>query len=85
MKNPATCYSKDDFNDFTDYIYNRCIRGMETIVRLRNGMTVSVCWFDEEGDDYAGFRSVHRDPWLIWNNDGTSITSRDLDIMETAW
>ena len=86
MKNPATHkQGRDDFNAFTMWIFEMIKEGRTPIVRLRDGRLIDVEWYDAEGPDYAGFR--HRRPesniHFCWNNDGTSITSRDFDMMET--
>jgi hypothetical protein len=85
MKNPATHASQDDFNPFTQWLYNAIKAGDEPKVILRNGEVVKVGWFTEDGDEYAYF--CHNDvggPYVIWYNDGHSLTSADFDMMEIA-
>lgn len=84
MINPSAYYSRDDFNEFTEVLYRRILEGETPQVRLRTGQTVTVSWFTEDGPEYEHFKSTDINGiYLIWNNNGTSVTSRDLDMMES--
>lgn len=84
MKNPATNATKDDFNDFTNHLLDEIEAGKKPLVMLRNGTIVPVSWYNEEGPEYEHFiyRDKSKNMYMIWENDGHSITSRELDIME---
>ena len=84
MKNPATCVNKDDFNSFTEHLFNTIMGGGRPLVKLRDGRIVPLSWFTKDGPEYEHFiyRNDDEDVYLIWNNDGTSVTSRRFDMME---
>ena len=84
MKNPATNTTKDDFNVFTEFLYNEIKAGRTPLVELRDGRVIPISWYDEEGPEYEHFcyRNKEHNIYLIWENDGHSITSRTFDIME---
>ena len=86
MKNPATCATQDDFNSFTTHLKNAINAGRVPRVKIRDGRIVPVSWFDKDGPDYEYFvfRDEAKNIYLIWNNDGTSITSDRFDMMELA-
>lgn len=82
MKNPATHRpSRDVFNCFTESLVTEMRLGRTPLVRLRDGRIVELYWFDEDGPEYEGLASSTAGNYR-WNNDGTSITSQDYDIME---
>lgn len=83
MKNPATNSSRDDFNVFTEHLFTEIIHGKKPLVVLRNGAIVEVSWYDKEGPEYEHFAYINGDTYMIWENDGHSITSRDFDMMHT--
>ena len=84
MINPSTYYDQDDFNEFTETLYSRILEGKIPKVKLRNGQTVEISWFSEDGPEYEHFKGIDVfKNYLIWNNDGTSVTSRDFDMMES--
>ena len=82
MKNPATHRpGSSQFNEFTRRILYRWEKYREpTRVRLRDGSIIDVTYFTDDGPDYASIACGS----LRWNNDGTSITSKDYDMMELA-
>lgn len=84
MKNPATHSSKDDFNSFTELLYMKLMDGKNVYVKLRDGRILKLEYFVGTGFDegYNYFCNTENGNYLIWKNDGTSITSRDFDIME---
>jgi len=84
MKNPATDRIEHDFNAFTQAIKDKYTKhGEKTTVRLRNGSYVDVYWFASDGPEWESLASDTGGCWR-WNNDGTSITSEDFDMMETV-
>lgn len=85
LKNPATNASKNDFNVFTEHLYCEIKMGKKPLVKLRDGRIVPLSWFDKDGPEYEHFiyRNDADNVYLIWENDGHSVTSRDFDIMET--
>lgn len=85
MKNPATYVTNDDFNVFTEHLYHKIKMGKKPLVKLRDGRIITISWFDKDGPDYEHFfyRPDAAGEYLIWNNDGTSITSDRFDMMET--
>lgn len=84
MKNPATAATKDGFNVFTEHLFQQIKRGRKPLVKLRNGLVVPISWFDKDGPEYEHFiyRNDADNVYLIWENDGHSITSRVFDMME---
>lgn len=84
MKNPATHIYRDEFNAFTKRLFKRLCHGETVRVELRNGNQVELEWFVEpDYDDGVGyFRSRNHNHYWIWYNDGTSIHSDTLDMME---
>jgi hypothetical protein len=65
------------FNPFTEQI----VKGTKKIVRIRNGMIVRPIW-QEPVDEHDNGCFQAKDWKFIWNRDGTSITSRDYDMIE---
>lgn len=88
MRNPATCATRDDFNSFTSHLRNAIKATRVPKVVLRNGLTVPVSWFADDGPEYEHFvfKGIigNTQYYLIWENDGHSITSSDFDMMELA-
>lgn len=88
MFNPATL-PRDTMNVFTNYVllYDKqgwplSSDGLSRWVKLRNGMIVRPKYQKAE-DEYCEDSFVVNDPFLMyWNLDGTSVTSRDYDMME---
>ncbi len=87
MKNPATMYTSKDFNVFTEYLISQIELGVKPMVKMRNGVILPISWFVGEKSDLGNNYFCHINEtsglYLIWNNDGTSIKSKDLDMMET--
>ena len=84
MKNPATHKPKrGEFNAFTQWMFDTIQEGRKPLVRVRDGRIMEVYWFDADGPEYEGFAS-DTGGCFRWENDGVSITSNDLDIMETV-
>ena len=82
MKNPATPRpSRDELNCFTQALVDEMRMGHTPIVRLRDGRLVELYWFDTDGPEYEGLAS-NTGGCYRWEHDGTSITSKDFDIME---
>lgn len=83
MKNPATNATKDDFNVFTEHLLEQIKAGKKPLVELRDGRVVPISWFDKDGPEYEHFiyRNEEVNVYLIWENDGHSITSRAFDMM----
>lgn len=86
MKNPATTATKDDFNEFTLFLKKEIEVGKSPLVLLRNGTIVPVSWFTKDGPEYEYFTYQNKDSntYMIWENDGHSIHSSSLDMMELA-
>lgn len=84
MKNPATHATKDDFNVFTLFLKEEIAAGRVPVVKLRNGLSVEIRWFTEDGPEYEHFifRDASRGVYMIWENDGHSVTRSDDDMME---
>ena len=86
MLNPATNKPKDKFNVFTLALKAKIEKGERALVELRDGRIVELEWFIGTGYDagieYFCFR--RNGIYLIWGNDGISITSNDLDIMSSV-
>ena len=84
MKNPATNCTRDDFNRFTQFLYNEIKEGRKPSVKLRDGRVVTINWFDKDGPEYEHFIHTNESEhvYLIWENDGHSVTSTDFDMME---
>lgn len=84
MKNPATTVTREDFNVFTEHLFSEIKLGKKPLVMLRDGRIVPISWFDKDGPEYEHFiyRDDHRDVYLVWENDGHSVTTRDFDMME---
>lgn len=85
MLNPATKPS-NELNDFTRYFAYMKEgwpgRTEEYWVKLRNGFLVRPV-FKKAEDEYCEDVFVTNEPFMMyWNLDGTSITSRDYDMME---
>ena len=84
MINPAT-QSQDQLNDFTNNI--RVIaRNLWRVdgnywVQLRNGTLVRPV-FEAAEDEYCEDAFYAEGYRYCWNLDGTSVTSRDYDMME---
>lgn len=83
MKNPATNPEPDGFNEFTRFLKEQIDAGIWPLVQLRDGREFYIDWYTGDGPEYEHFyyKDSDRKIYLIWNNDGTSITSRDFDIM----
>jgi hypothetical protein len=78
MRNKAMFMTKDDFNEFTLELRHRT----PTLVTLRNGKKVTVVFEKDKYDEDSEW-SFHTANWsMCWNNDGSSITSDDFDIVE---
>ena len=84
MKNQATVKQVDKFNAFTRFLFNAIKQGKAPLVRLRDGRIVSIKWFTEDGPEYEHFLCDDGDMYLIWDNDGVSITADRFDMMETV-
>ena len=84
MRNPAAYASRDTFNPFTEMLLSRIQNGERVWVKLRDGRISPIDWLEEIDDDspYSHFFYKSGTVYFIWNNDGTSITSTDFDIME---
>ena len=85
MLNPATNVTQDDFNKFTRMLKKKLLANEKVVVELRSGHEVELEWFTEDGPEYEHFCFRKPGTYLIWNNDGTSITSDDFDIMGDAY
>lgn len=79
MMNPAT-RSQDELNPFTRIISEG--EG-KFLVKLRNGTMVMPKFFPAE-DETCSDSFMTEDINYCWNLDGTSVTSRDYDMMETV-
>lgn len=76
MLNPSTNrLPQNEFNHCTTAL----IAGFRT-VRLRNGTEVKARAFRYTGDEEMFIWAPNRT--MMWNLDGTSVTSNDFDIME---
>lgn len=82
MLNPATHLQRDQLNMFTQVIADRWLDFSDkTFVRLRNGTIVQPIFKPAE-DHTCEDAFFTEDYNYCWNLDGTSITSRDYDMME---
>lgn len=81
MLNPATNKPKDKFNVFTRYLKDQLDKGVKVKVELRDGRIVELEWFESKSEGCAYFCYTQNGCYLIWENDGISITSQDFDIM----
>jgi hypothetical protein len=83
MKNPATHRpANTEFNKFTKHLRHSIANNKVPTVKLRNGFYVDVTWFTADGPEYEHFKSIGTSYPMIWNNDGTSVTSDDYDMMK---
>ena len=81
MINPATC-PRNELNSFTHLIVEYDVLGWAgRWVKLRNG-TVARPVYKEAEDDTCEDCFFAEGYKYCWNLDGTSITSRDYDMME---
>lgn len=83
MKNPATTSRREDFNVCTQSLKDLLDVGQRALAELRDGRIVELEWFDAEGPEYEHFCFRKNGAYLIWENSGHSITSRDFDIVGT--
>ena len=81
MLNPATHYDRNRPNDFTNMIIINQRYGVKTLIRLRNN-TMVFPFFKEAEDETCSDVFATEDWKYCWNMDGTSVTSRDYDMME---
>lgn len=82
MKNPATHTSRGELNEFTQYIHDTWVDfSQKTFIKLRDGTIVQPIFVPAEDEtcEDAFFTEDYR---YCWNLDGTSVTSRDYDMME---
>lgn len=79
MINQAMFQTRDQFNEFTVSLRALCKQDNGYRVQLRNRDILQV-YFEPETDQHSAmFRSAS---WnLVWYPDGSSCTSRDLDIV----
>lgn len=86
MKNPVTNRNCDDFNEFTEMLREQCKNGGFVRVKLRNGDETNIKLNFGQGlvRSYDFFCSEDLGRMMIWENDGTSITSYQYDMMETV-
>ena len=81
MINAAMFASRNDLNEFTAHLKSECEIVGSILVRLRNDTMVMVQFTPENEEDCvsAGFHTAN---WsMCWNLDGSSVTSRDFDIV----
>lgn len=79
MINQAMFQPRNQFNEFTVSLRTLCQQGDGCRVQLRNQSIFKVHFEPETDRHEAMFRSEFWD--LVWNLDGSSCTSRDLDIV----
>jgi len=82
MKNWNLIRSKQTFNEFTTALRHNIERDGPVLVELRDGTKVVVQNGTPEEllENQIAFRT--RDFRRIWNADGSSVTSENLDIIE---
>lgn len=82
MLNPATHLQRNELNSFTRFIADQWLDFSDkTFVRLRNGTIVQPL-FTPAADATCEDAFFTEDYKYCWNLDGTSVTSRDYDMME---
>jgi len=82
MLNPATNATQDDFNKFTRMLKKKLLANEKVVVELRDGRYVELEWFVGTGfDEGIEFFACRNGSYLVWQNDGTSMTNDDFDIM----
>jgi hypothetical protein len=82
MKNPATA-DRNALNSFTMVVGLIAEQGWpaDRFIRLRNGNLVQP-EFNPAEDDLCEDSFIVTEPMMYWNLDGTSVKSRDYDMME---
>jgi hypothetical protein len=72
------------FNEFTLMLKEKCEKEGEVLVRMRNGNWVPVSWEKrfEDGEDCSEFNCYKNGCCFVWEDDGTSVTSLDFDLIE---
>lgn len=81
MINTAMLASRDGLNEFTQYLKEQCETTDMVIVRLRDGSTVGVMFVPEDEEQFVRAGFVSNNWTMCWNLDGSSVTSREYDII----
>lgn len=69
------------FNEFTTRLKYFCEKRRKVLVKLRNETWVPVYWGHPD-NEAPHFYCLDGDLSFIWENDGSSITSDDFDLIE---
>lgn len=82
MLNKALLANRDELNEFTHELAVQCQRKGSVTVTARNGTQFEVC-FGPAGEDGNDNPLFYTSDWhYCWEADGSSVTNRDLDIIE---
>jgi len=86
MLNPATNVLQNNFNVFTRMLKGKLLAKERVLVELRDGRIIELEWFVGTGFDNGieYFRHQKNGDYLVWENDGTSFTNSDFDIMSSV-
>ena len=77
--NTALLASRYELNYFTSELAKRCQNQGSCLVALRAGNKVNVSFHTSE---YSGAPEFFTHDWeYVWNADGSSVTSKDYDII----
>lgn len=84
MLNEHLLLTQQDFNDFTHalrkkIIFQKTSEQKSIKVQMRNKLWVDVCYRPESEDDESHFYSP--DFQYVWWLDGSSVTSKDFDLI----
>jgi hypothetical protein len=82
VRNEKLLSSQDDFNPFTEAIVEACKKNGEVLCIMRNDRNVNVCFKPDEEEEGGEAMLRTEDFSMIWNNDGSSITSEKFDLIE---
>lgn len=80
MINQAMFYNPNEFNEFTGSLRTLCQTSNGAQVQLRNRSIVRV-YFEPAADEDTACMFRSADWSQVWRPDGSSVTSRDLDIV----
>ena len=85
IRNPATTQERDVLNSFTVELKALIEKYGQWPVKLRDGRWFNIEYFEDgTNNEYKMFRFVDNrlGIYLVWELCGTSITSRDFDMIE---
>lgn len=84
MKNIHLLSGRDTLNSFTRALKSAIEQSGPVIARMRNGMMLPVTFKvgDEEVGESAGFIYCGDARWYLWDLNGASVHSQELDLIE---